>query len=177
MKTSRIEISFPLSVEVTDDDFRVLHAITEEICHRYERSHPGRIMWPFGSGSKIIYMPMTREEELAGKHMEFDDSTYAIDVSEREDYSWPCAKCGLEQGDHKDCILEPKAGECEFSPAAKELAPEAEHGLVPMRVYLSAVDGRQKMRSALKSERAKSAALEAENLEMNKMIARFTSAA
>lgn len=158
--TSRIEISFPVSVEMTDDDCRILDAIASEICRRYERAHPGRVMWPAGVGAKITYMPITRAEEVAGKHMEFDHNTFAIDCSEREDFAWPCAKCGIEQGEHKTCIIDGEAGDCDFEPAKKDLGPEPVSGLVPMHVYLSAVNGRRTMRQALRETREKIKALE-----------------
>jgi hypothetical protein len=43
-------------------------------------------MWAFGQGVKITYMPMTKAEEDAGKEIEYDESTYAIEVAERERY-------------------------------------------------------------------------------------------
>jgi hypothetical protein len=128
--TSRIEITFPVPVELTNDDQRVIDAITAEICRRYERCHPGRVMWPAGVGSKITYMPMTKAEEDAGRHMEFDNKVFAIDVAERADWSWPCAKCGKEQGDHQDHIVDPPAGDCEFEPVKKDIGPEPDRGVV-----------------------------------------------
>lgn len=163
----RIEINFPEAVEITNDDQRVLDAVAAEICNRYQRRHPGRVMWPAGVGFKVLYMPMTRDEELAGRHMEFAEDTFAIDCCERHDYSWLCAKCGIEQGDHKDCITDPKAGDCDFEPVKKDLGPEPETGLVPMHVYLSAVKGRQDMRAALKSARE-------EIKRLSGMVAEFT---
>lgn len=157
----KIEINFPGAVELTNDDLRQLDAVAGEICDRYQTNHPGRIMWPAGIGSKITYMPMTREEELAGRHLEFDDSIFAIDCAERADYDWPCARCGKPQGDHKDHILDPPAGECEFAPAMKEPAAVRALGLVPMHVYLSAVRGRSEMRQSLREARERIKALEA----------------
>jgi hypothetical protein len=58
---------------------------------------------------------MTREEELAGKHIQFDDDTLSISCAERADYKAKCAKCEMELGDHKDHILDPPAGDCEFT--------------------------------------------------------------
>jgi len=115
--TLRIEINFPRRVNIPDSEFQRLVNTVSEICRQYEQAHLGRVMWPAGMGSKITYMPMTREEELAGKHMEFDTDTLSIDCCEREDYDWPCKKCNHVQGDHKSCILNPPAGECEFEPA------------------------------------------------------------
>lgn len=118
----RIEINFPEPVELTNDQQRRLDAIASEMCKAYVALHPGRVMWPFGCGFKITYMPMTREEEEAGKHIEFDNDTFEIECSEREDYKWPCAKCGHEQGDHKGYIADPSAGDCEFQPKIAETA-------------------------------------------------------
>lgn len=117
----RIEINFPHPVELTNDQQRRLDAIAGEMCKTYEALHPGRVMWPFGCGFKITYMPMTREDEEA-RGIEFDDDTFEISCSEREDYKWPCAKCGIEQGDHKGCIADPPAGDCEFEPKIGETA-------------------------------------------------------
>ena len=62
--TLKVEITFSVKVELTQDDMRQFDAIAGEICDRYKAAHPGRVMWPAGVGSKILYMPMTREEEL-----------------------------------------------------------------------------------------------------------------
>ena len=115
-KTRCIEITFPEPVEMIDADYRALDAIVSEICKRYETANPGRVMWPFGMGSRIVSMPMTAEDDAAGVPMVFDDTVYAVECSERADYGWPCAKCGVTQGDHKTCITEPPAGNCDFEP-------------------------------------------------------------
>lgn len=112
----RIEIIFPARVDITDAEMRDLDRITTAICKRYERRNPGRIMWAFGVGSRITSMPMTMEDEEPGVPMTFDESVFEISCAEREDYRWPCSKCGLPQGDHGHCITEPKAGLCEFEP-------------------------------------------------------------
>lgn len=111
----RIEINFPEPVVLTENIQRRLDAIAAELCRAYEAMNPGRVMWPFGQGFKITYMPMTREDEET-RGIEFDDDTFEIQCSEREDYKWPCAKCGHEQGDHKGCIIDPPAGDCDFEP-------------------------------------------------------------
>lgn len=113
--TVRIEIDFPCKVSVPDSLFHDLVEVVSEICKGYEDKHPGRVMWPAGMGSKILYMPMTREEEEAGNGMKFDDSVLSISCAERADYKAICTKCGMEQGDHKDHILDPPAGNCEFT--------------------------------------------------------------
>lgn len=110
-----IEITFPVSIKLDDKDYHNLNEVVRIICARYEASHPGRVMWAFGQGFKPTYIPMTKEEEDAGRHMEFDESIYAIECSEREDYDYKCTKCGIKQGDHKHCIIDPAVGDCEFS--------------------------------------------------------------
>jgi hypothetical protein len=110
-----IEISFPVDVEVPDSFYCALNELVGIVCNEYEKMHPDRVMWPFGQGFKITYMPMTKAEEDAGKHIEFDEDIYAIEVSERENYDFKCTKCGIPQGDHKHCITQPPAGDCEFS--------------------------------------------------------------
>lgn len=118
----RIEINFPHPVELTNRHQQMLDAIAGDLCKAWEKQHPGRVMWPFDYGFKITFMPMTREDEEA-RGIEFDDDTFEISCSEREDYKWPCAKCGFEQGDHKGCITDPPAGDCGFEPKIKEAAP------------------------------------------------------
>lgn len=117
MKVRVIELTFAAPVELTDQDMRDLQDCASYLCKRYERANPGRVMWPFGIGSRITYMPMTKEEEDAGLTTQFDDDVFSIECSERADYKWKCAKCGLPQGDHKDHILNPLAGSCDFEPA------------------------------------------------------------
>lgn len=120
--TKSIEVYFPVGVNIPDSIFQAIVEDVGAICDEYKRHHPGRVMWPAGMGSKITYIPMTREEELAGKHMEFDSSVLSIECCEREDYEWKCKKCGMEQGDHKGCIVDPPAKDCDFEPA------ETKHG-------------------------------------------------
>jgi len=113
--TRTIEISFPVDVEITDEEAQQLVKMASAICDRWKATHPGRTMWPFGIGCKPTYIPMTREEEEAGRGIEFDESTFAIECYERADYEWKCSKCGLAQGDHREHIIDPPAGECEFN--------------------------------------------------------------
>jgi len=110
-----IEVSFSQPVELTDEEERQLVELMGKVCERYERDHPDRVMWPAGIGFKPTYIPMTREEEEAGRHMEFDEGIFSIECFERENYDFPCTKCGKPQGDHKHCIVDPPAGNCEFS--------------------------------------------------------------
>jgi hypothetical protein len=83
----RIEINFPAPVEITHVDERRLDMIAGDICDRWREANPDRIMWPSGHGQKVTYMPMTRAEEEAGRHLEFDPDVYAIDCAQRERYS------------------------------------------------------------------------------------------
>src|SRR5258708_1938491 len=83
----KIEICFPCPVELTQQDQIALDEIVTAICARYEKDHPARVMWPFGIGYKPTYIPMTAEEE-ATRGMEFDDTTFEISCSEREDYDF-----------------------------------------------------------------------------------------
>lgn len=110
-----IEITFHVDVEVPDSLYRALNELVGIVCKEYEKTHPDRVMWAFGQGNKITYMPMTKEEEDAGKGIEFDENTYAIEVAERANYDFKCTKCGHPQGDHRDYIIDPPAGDCQFS--------------------------------------------------------------
>lgn len=84
MKTWRIEINFPVGVDVPRAIEHELVELADRICRAWQAEHRDRVMWPAGIGSKVTYMPWTAEEEAAGRHMEFDDSVFAIDCSERE---------------------------------------------------------------------------------------------
>lgn len=84
-KLQSIEVTFPVPVELPDKWEQRLDQLVGEVCSLYEQQHPDRVMWPCGSGQKITYMPMTREDEMT-RGLEFDDTTYAIDVHERERY-------------------------------------------------------------------------------------------
>jgi hypothetical protein len=101
----RIEVTFPVPVELPDDFQQRLIELVTTVCKAYEAANPGRSMWTFGVGSKITYMPMMREEEEAGRGMEFDDDTLSIECAERERYhrwfvpkgiSYECCRaCGM----------------------------------------------------------------------------------
>lgn len=113
MAITTIEITFPRPVDLKDDEMRSLVELADILCRRYQRLHPGRIMWPFGVGHKPTFIPMTPEEERE-RGIEFDEGVFHIQCSEREDYAAKCARCGMEQGDHAHCISNPPAGDCEF---------------------------------------------------------------
>lgn len=102
---SAIEITFPEQVELTQQDQKDILALITRMTDRYCETHPGRTMWAFGVGQKIVNLDT----------MQFDTSTFAIECAERADYQWPCAKCGKPQGDHKGHITQPPAGDCEFT--------------------------------------------------------------
>lgn len=88
MKTiSRIVIDFAASVELADDMQQAIVKLASIVCDDYERAHPDRVMWPFGIGQLPTYIPMTREEEEAGRHLEFDETVFSVDCHERERYA------------------------------------------------------------------------------------------
>ena len=80
-----IQVLFPVPVALPDRWQQRLDQLVGEVCAAYEAAHPDRIMWPAGVGQRITYMPMTREEEQE-RGLEFDETTFAIDVAERERY-------------------------------------------------------------------------------------------
>ena len=123
-KTRQIIVTFPVGVDLGEEE-RELHDLVSRICKRYEAANPGRVMWPFGWGSYCTSMPITAEDEETGVPLEFDMETLHCEVSEREDYRWPCAKCGIEQGEHAHCTVQPKAGACEFAPVMETPPPAA----------------------------------------------------
>ena len=82
-KVRGIEIAFPVAVELTRDDQIELQDVVRKICKRYEEQNPGRVMWLFGYGDKVIYMPIVEGDE---RPMEFDSTILAIECSEREKY-------------------------------------------------------------------------------------------
>lgn len=106
-----IQIDFPCEVEISDLRFQALVAVVDAICKDYEAAHVGRVMWPSGMGSLMTVNPMALSDDEA---IPFDDSVLSISVSERADYDCLCTKCGKPQGDHKEHILNPPAGNCEF---------------------------------------------------------------
>lgn len=75
-KLRAIEITFPVEVELPPGFERVLDALVDMVCEKYEAEHPDRTMWPAGIGGK----PIWRESE----EPDFDMSVLAIDVAERE---------------------------------------------------------------------------------------------
>ena len=113
MAISSIHVDFFEPVEITRDEEIKLQEIVTAICDRYKAKNLGRTMWLFGYGSRPLTNPFLVDDDHP---MEFDDSELYLECFAREDFSWPCAKCGHEQGDHKGLILEPPAGDCDFEP-------------------------------------------------------------
>lgn len=83
-KIVSIEINFPVEVEVKDHHLANLDQILVAIAADYEKENPGRIMWPFGRGAKMLIHPMMIEDD---KPIPFDDSIYTIEMAEREAYA------------------------------------------------------------------------------------------
>jgi len=109
---SCIEITFPEPVEFTQQDQSDLLALVTRITDRYCATHPGRTMWAFGVGQKMLSNPFLTGDD---QPLEFDARVFSIECSERADYQWPCTKCGKPQGDHKGHIVSPPAGDCDFT--------------------------------------------------------------
>lgn len=85
MKIKKIEIQFPVDVEIPKDWDRRLHDMVREVCEQYKKENPERTMWPCEIGFKPTYIPITRADELK-RGMEFDESCFCIGVHEREKY-------------------------------------------------------------------------------------------
>lgn len=77
----KLEISFPVEVEVENQDLILLARAAKRICARYEGSNPTRVMWPFGQGAKMLANPLMLSDD---EPIPFDDSVYNIEVAERE---------------------------------------------------------------------------------------------
>ena len=57
MKIQKIEIEFPLPVELPPGFTSALSEFINLVCEKYEAEHPTRVMWPAGHGAK----PLLRE--------------------------------------------------------------------------------------------------------------------
>lgn len=77
-KLQKIEIAFPVGVNLPPGFERTLDALIGMVCEAYEEAHPDRVMWPAGQGSKPIWREPAEPD--------FDDSVYFIEVAEREAY-------------------------------------------------------------------------------------------
>jgi len=80
-----IEMVFPFAVNISPQVQKGLLSCAKQICK--ENCPEGYVMWPSGVGSKITYMPMTKDEEDAGLHTEFDDTVFQIGISARPKHS------------------------------------------------------------------------------------------
>lgn len=83
MKIQAIEITFPVPVELPEGFEKTLSCFVGMVCKKYEKENPTRTMWPAGQGFKPTFIPMTQEQEKE-RGMEFDETTYVIEVFERE---------------------------------------------------------------------------------------------
>lgn len=90
----RIEISFPVPVEIPAGWDQALDALVNMVCKAYEAQNPTRVMWPAGNGSKpkfsqadAVFLGKTPDPNAPESgEPTWDDSVYEISVSEREDY-------------------------------------------------------------------------------------------
>lgn len=57
MKINKIEVVFPLQVEMSNNLQQELCEVIRKICKEYEKNNPGRAMWPSGIGSKMLSNP------------------------------------------------------------------------------------------------------------------------
>ena len=87
----KIEINFPLSIKLSRLQESALTLIIDDIC--YNNCPPGYTMWLGGVGSKITFMPLTKEEEIK-RNIEFNDDILCFDVYSKEK--------------DKDCVEYPK---------------------------------------------------------------------
>jgi len=82
----KIEIDFPCLVSVPQGFYQQLAELIDKVCDCYESEHPNEVMWPAEHGSKIISIPITKEDEENGVPLKFDDTIYRIGVCKRERY-------------------------------------------------------------------------------------------
>ena len=78
MKIAKIEIDFPIMVDVDLDMQIDLDRLIKRICNR--NVHPDQVMWPSSFGSKPTYIPITAAEERE-RGIEFDDTILHIGCS------------------------------------------------------------------------------------------------
>lgn len=77
-KIQRIEIDFPVAIDLPDGWEQTLDGLISMICRQYEKENPDRVMRPLiGHGSKPIWNEPHEPE--------YDDTVYRIEVTERED--------------------------------------------------------------------------------------------
>ena len=81
MNVQRIEIDFPVTVELTQAHQQILNQVLTMICTDYERANPSRVMWAFGQGFKMLANPLALSDD---EPIPFDENTYHIEIAERE---------------------------------------------------------------------------------------------
>ena len=81
-KITRIEIGFPVAVEVTEEAQRFLDEALTAICEDYEMDHTDRVMWVFGVGGTPP--PGFMFDEPVG---DWDMSVLNFEIMERERYA------------------------------------------------------------------------------------------
>lgn len=80
---SSVEITFNSPVTLSQEFKQKLDEILTKVCKEWEAENPGQIMWPFGSGFKMLCHPMMIEDD---KPIPFDESCYHIEVTNRKAY-------------------------------------------------------------------------------------------
>ena len=81
MAISKIHISFPTPVEISEECQRFIDEALTAICEDYELSNPSRVMWVFGVGGTPPPGFMFDEP-----HGDWDMSTLNYEITERERY-------------------------------------------------------------------------------------------
>lgn len=79
--TTAIEVTFPVAVNLSDDQQRRLVEVIGGICKEYERNHPDRVMWAAGIGGRMLTNPFMVDDEHP---MEFDMAVFSVECCERE---------------------------------------------------------------------------------------------
>lgn len=81
MKVQRIEATFPVPVELTQEHQKALDQILSAVCADYVKANPDRVMWVFGVGSKMLVNPLMLSDD---EPIPFDDSVFHFEIAERE---------------------------------------------------------------------------------------------
>lgn len=77
MKLLKIEIAFPIPVEVNNLVLKLIDSIISTgVCQEYNKANPDRVIWVAGYGDK----PIWREPEEPS----FDASCFQFDIAEKE---------------------------------------------------------------------------------------------
>lgn len=129
-----VEINFPMPVVLDGDTEQFLVSVADRVCKAWEAEHPDRTAWPAGIGGKLLCHPMMLSDD---EPMPVDMEVFAIDCHERENFDWPCAKCGHPQGDHQGLILNPPAGDCDYQPKEKPVPETPTYTASPIMKYFS----------------------------------------